>query len=103
MKQATFTDIEYSGPKKKTKRKEFLEIMDEIIPWEEWVDVIKPYYPKGKRGLGVLCGSSAESKTGGSMVWVPLCVYNISPFHVVGRKKQCKQPCAGLACTASIF
>ncbi len=24
---------------------------DEIIPWDEWVGVIKPYYPKGKRGL----------------------------------------------------
>jgi len=50
MKQETFTDIEYSLRKKKTKREEFLEIMDEIIPWEEWVSVIKPYYPKGKRG-----------------------------------------------------
>ena len=36
MKQETFTDIEYSYRKKKTKREEFLEIMDEIIPWEEW-------------------------------------------------------------------
>ena len=50
MKQETFTDIEYSFRKKKTKRGEFLEIMDEIIPWDEWVGVIKPYYPKGKRG-----------------------------------------------------
>ena len=50
MKQETFTDIEYSFRKKKTKREEFLEIMDEIIPWEEWVDEIKPYYPAGKRG-----------------------------------------------------
>ena len=50
MKQETFTDIEYSFRKKKTKREEVLEIMDEIIPWDEWVDVIKPYYPKGKRG-----------------------------------------------------
>ena len=50
MKQETFTDIEYSYRKKKTKREEFLEIMDEIIPWEEWVGVIEPYYPKGKRG-----------------------------------------------------
>ena len=33
MKQETFTDIEYSYRKKKTKREEFLEIMDEIIPW----------------------------------------------------------------------
>ncbi len=50
MKQETFTDIEYSLRKKKTKREEFLEIMDEIIPCEEWVGTIKPYYPKGKRG-----------------------------------------------------
>ena len=50
MKQETFTDIEYSYRKKKTKREEFLEIMDEIIPWDEWGGVIEPYYPKGKRG-----------------------------------------------------
>lgn len=50
MKQDTFTDIEYSFRKKKTKREEFLEIMDEIIPWDEWVGVIEPYYPGGKRG-----------------------------------------------------
>ncbi len=31
MKQWTFTDIECSFRKKKTKREEFLEIMDEII------------------------------------------------------------------------
>ena len=49
MKQETFTDVEYSCRKKKTKREEFLEIMDEIIPWDEWVRVIEPYYPSGKR------------------------------------------------------
>ncbi len=32
MKQETFTDIEYSLRKKKTKREEF---WDEIIPWDE--------------------------------------------------------------------
>ena len=50
MKQEAFTAIEYSFRKKKTKQEEFLEIMDEIIPWEEWVDKIKPYYPAGRRG-----------------------------------------------------
>ena len=35
-KQETFTDIEYSFRKKKAKREEFLEIMDEIIPWDEF-------------------------------------------------------------------
>ena len=32
MKQVSFSDFEYSNRKKKTKREEFLEIMDEIIP-----------------------------------------------------------------------
>ena len=49
-KQTTFTDLEYSCRKKTTKREEFLEIMDEIIPWDEWVGIITPYYPNGKRG-----------------------------------------------------
>lgn len=50
MKQMSFSDFEYIHRKKKTKREEFLEIMDEIIPWDEWVSVIEPYYPTGRRG-----------------------------------------------------
>ena len=50
MKQQTFSDYEYSNRKRKTKREEFLEIMDEIIPWDEWISLIIPYYPSGKRG-----------------------------------------------------
>jgi len=50
MRQQTFTDIEYSGRKRKTKREEFLQVMNEIIPWEEWITLIRPFYPSGKRG-----------------------------------------------------
>jgi len=50
MNQQTFSDIEYSVRKRKTKREKFLDIMNEIIPWEEWVEYITPYYPQGKRG-----------------------------------------------------
>ena len=50
MKQESISDMEYRCRKKKTKREEFLEIMDEIIPWEEWVTLIVPHYPNGKRG-----------------------------------------------------
>ena len=35
MKQQTLSDMEYSCRKRKTKREEFLEIMEEIIPWDE--------------------------------------------------------------------
>ena len=50
MKQQSFSDIEYSMRKKTTKREEFLNIMEEIIPWDEWVEYIRPYYPSSKRG-----------------------------------------------------
>ena len=45
-----FQRLEYRCRKKKTKREEFLEIMDEIIPWDEWVSLIVPHYPSGKHG-----------------------------------------------------
>ena len=50
MKQQTFSDVEYSGRARVTKREEFLDIMNEIIPWEEWVALIQPNYFEGRRG-----------------------------------------------------
>jgi len=50
MGQNTFSDIEYSNRRKKTKREEFLDSMERIIPWKYWVDLIVPHYPSGKRG-----------------------------------------------------
>lgn len=48
--QQSFADIEYANRKRKTKRDEFLEIMETVIPWEEWITLVTPYYPNGKRG-----------------------------------------------------
>ena len=53
MAQMTFSDVEYSKRKRTTKREMFLKMMNEIIPWAEWVEKIRPYYPKGKRGRPV--------------------------------------------------
>lgn len=50
MKQQTLSDMEYSNRRKKTKREEFLDAMDEMTPWDYWVNLIRPYYPSGKRG-----------------------------------------------------
>ena len=50
MKQQTLSDIEYSNRKRKTKREEFLESMDRIIPWDHWISLIREHYPSGKRG-----------------------------------------------------
>ena len=50
MNQMTFSDMEYSGRKKVTQKEKFLQTMNKIIPWDEWVMKIQPYYPNGKRG-----------------------------------------------------
>ena len=50
MSQLSFSDVEYGMRKRTTKREKFLKAMDDIIPWDEWVAYIKPYYPTGERG-----------------------------------------------------
>ncbi|MDR2487946.1 MAG: IS5 family transposase [Desulfovibrio sp.] len=50
MKRPSLTDIGYGRRKRTTKRDEFLRIMNQSIPWGEWVAYIEPYYPNGKRG-----------------------------------------------------
>ena len=46
-KQINFADIEYGNRRRKTKREEFLEKMESVIPWGKWVEIIEPYYPDG--------------------------------------------------------
>lgn len=48
--QRSFTDIEYSRRRRITRREKFLKMMDELIPWGEWIELIRPHYPEGKRG-----------------------------------------------------
>lgn len=48
--QMSFSEIEYSGRRRVGRRQEFLERMDAIVPWGEWVSLVEPHYPKGLRG-----------------------------------------------------
>ena len=50
MDQVTFSDVEYEGKKRKTRREVFLERMDGLIPWERLEARIRPFYPKAGRG-----------------------------------------------------
>ena len=34
---------------KKTRKREFLEQMDKVIPWQSPIDLIAPYYPEGQK------------------------------------------------------
>ena len=48
--QLSFADLEYGRKKRRTKREQFLTYMDEITPWDELTERIRPYYYKSGRG-----------------------------------------------------
>ncbi|WP_415107540.1 IS5 family transposase [Micropruina sp.] len=50
MWQPSFTDVEYAQRRRVTRREKFLTMMDEVIPWQEWVELIRPHYHDKKRG-----------------------------------------------------
>ena len=45
-----FSDLEYQGKKRKTRREQFLERIDALIPWQKLEGRIAPHYPKAGRG-----------------------------------------------------
>lgn len=50
MTQLTFSDAEYAGKRKQTRREVFLAEMDQVVPWTALLALIEPHYPKAGRG-----------------------------------------------------
>ena len=50
MGQISFSDAEYAGKRKKTRREVFLEEMDQVVPWKALLGLIEPHYPVAGRG-----------------------------------------------------
>ena len=50
-KQITLSALSDELAQARTRKKEFLEQMNGLTPWEEWRGIIKPYYDKGERGI----------------------------------------------------
>lgn len=48
--QPSFGELEYSGKKRQTRRDQFLNQMEQQVPWKAWLALIEPVYPKGERG-----------------------------------------------------
>lgn len=57
MQQLTLSSTGFDRFSKKTRKERFLEWMDRIIPWQELVRIIEPFYPKsegpGRRPVGI--------------------------------------------------
>lgn len=52
MKQQSLEASGFEVYRKKTRKEIFLEEMEQIIPWQEMNEAIKPYYPKEPKGAG---------------------------------------------------
>ena len=50
MKTVSFASLAYENKKKKTRREKFLEEMNQVIPWEELLQIVKKYYPVAGNG-----------------------------------------------------
>jgi len=57
MRQKSFADSGFEKYRKKTRKEQFLEEMQAIIPWKELCEAIEPLYPKppgaGRRPIGI--------------------------------------------------
>ena len=49
-RQGSFSQAEYAGKKKRTRRDKFLAEMERVVPWARLVERLRPLYPKGERG-----------------------------------------------------
>jgi transposase, IS5 family len=50
-RQSSFSQAEYAGKKKRTRRDLFLAKMQTVVPWDRLIAAIEPYSPKsGPRG-----------------------------------------------------
>jgi IS5 family transposase len=50
MTQMSFSDAEYAGKRKRTRREAFLSEMDKVVPWDALLMLIEPHYPKAGKG-----------------------------------------------------
>jgi IS5 family transposase len=50
MSQMSFSDAEYAGKRKRTRREQFLAEMEQVVPWKSLLGLIEPYYPVAGRG-----------------------------------------------------
>jgi len=50
MSQMSFSDFEYAGKRKQTRRERFFAEMDQVVPWSGLLGLIEPYYPKAGGG-----------------------------------------------------
>src|SRR5205085_313085 len=60
-RQGSFSQAEYAGKKKQTRRDKFLAEMERVVPWARLVKRLQPLYPKEERGLLMRQGTIVDA------------------------------------------
>ena len=60
MTQLSFSDFKKTLQTKKSRKAEFLEILDRIVPQASLMALFSPYYPKEPTGSGLSIGINAS-------------------------------------------
>ena len=67
MRQQTLADSSFEKFRKKTRKEQFLDEMEQVIAWTDLTEAIEPYYPNPMEpdgdlsALSVCCGSTFSS------------------------------------------
>jgi IS5 family transposase len=48
MPQQTFAEVTFEQYRKPIRRERFLDEMNRVVPWSDWVVLIEPVYPKAE-------------------------------------------------------
>lgn len=67
--QTSFSELEYNGKKRQTRRDHFLNQRDQPVPWKEGFALIEPVHTKGERGRPLIgCEKMLFLKRGSHIV-----------------------------------
>ncbi len=99
--QLTFADSEFSSKRRQTRKEIFLSRMEQILPWQNMVEVIEPFYPKAGNGrrpypletmLRIHCMQHWYNLSDGAMEDA---LYEIASMRLFGDVIHAGQPVSG--------
>ena len=70
MKQKSFATTGFKLIAERTRKREFLDEMNLVVPWTELIALIEPHAPSGKTGRPTVCGGhDAAHSFPAAVVW----------------------------------
>ena len=79
--QLTFSDYEYDSSGRKTRKSEFLDELDSLVPWDAWAELVREVYDdsEGRRGRPAIGAEAMLRVLNDKLRLLPDdCLYNLA-------------------------